>query len=229
MKKDIRNVLFKTAIGYSAYKSVKYIYYSIWSLATVVNYYLVRLRGNITNVYKNKKLHLGCGNVYLEGWVNIDNYIGGRRHKDLWLDVANGLPFKNSEIEAIFTSHTLEHFIIEDISRILEECHRVLRPSGFLRIAVPSMTMAMDAYFKGDGAMFDTQGRTISRKFIDWILYHNTHLTMFDFPFMRELLEDAGFQDICEVRYRESRYFDAKQLLEMDKYEEQTMFVECVK
>ena len=41
---------------------------------------------------------------------------------------------------------------------------------------------------------------------------------MFDFDFMRELLEDSKFKKVKEVKFRDSYYFDHSQLIEMDKY-----------
>jgi len=206
-----------------------YQYYSMWKFAALVNHYRVALLVRFLRRHRDCRLHLGCGNVYLDGWVNIDNYIG-RRKKDRWLDVSLGLPFRENDVHAIFTSHMLEHFTIEDAVRILRECYRVLAPGKSLRIAVPSLTIALQHYQKGEIEAFSSvEGRTVSRRFIDYILFHNTHLTMFDFDFLRELLEDVGFRYIEEKVYLESSFLDAEEIARMDKYEKETLFVECRK
>ena len=229
VKTKIRKVLFNQPIGYSFYKILRYQYYSMWKFAAAINHYRIFTMEFILRRHSGCRLHLGCGNIYLNGWVNIDNYIG-KRKKDLWLDIAIGLPFRNNSIEAIFTSHVLEHFIIEDILRILSECFRVLKTDGCLRIAVPSLTIALKHYQKGEIKAFPRiKGRTVSRRFIDYILYHNTHLTMFDFAFLHELLEDVGFRNIEEKAFLKSDFFYDDEIVNMDKYEAETLFVECRK
>lgn len=229
MKKKLRNWLYRSAIGYSIYNFVKHLYYAFWILLTSFNYYLVKCRDQITHCYENRKLHLGCGRIYLEGWINIDNYIGKQRRKNLWLDITNGLPFREYEIAAIFTSHTLEHFVFDDVMRILRECYRVLKPNGYIRIAVPSLTLALNAYYEGRLDHFKAKGKTISGRFIDEILWHGTHHIMFNFDYLRELLEEVGFRKIKQEKYRESNYLNLSELIKMDKYEGVTLFVECIK
>ena len=50
-------------------------------------------------------------------------------------DIKDGLPFKNNTIDTIICIHCLEH--IQDLSFIMREFHRVLKPGGCLRIWVP--------------------------------------------------------------------------------------------
>jgi SAM-dependent methyltransferase len=46
------------------------------------------------------------------------------------------LPFPQDSIESIITHHCFEH-IGDGFIRLVDECHRVLRPGGILRIIVP--------------------------------------------------------------------------------------------
>lgn len=46
------------------------------------------------------------------------------------------LPFPDSSIESIITHHCLEH-IDAGFIRLMDECYRVLKPGGFMRIIVP--------------------------------------------------------------------------------------------
>ena len=228
MKTRIRTALFGSPIGYCLYKVCMHQYYAVWKLAALVNHYRIALLEFVVRRHEGRRLHLGCGNVYLKGWVNIDNHIG-RRKKDRWLDISLGLPYRDGDIHAIFTSHVLEHFTIEDGVRILRECRRVLAPDGCLRIAVPSLTIALKHYHNGEVDAFNVEGKTVSRRFIGHILRYNTHPTMFDFEFLCELLDEIGFSNIEEKAYLESGFFAAEEIGEMDKYEAETLFVECRK
>ena len=229
MKKRVRAALFGSPAGYALYKIVMHQYYSVWKLAAVVNHYRIALLECLSRRQRDRRLHLGCGNVYLEGWVNIDYYIG-RRKMDRWLDISIGLPYREGDVRAIFTSHVLEHFTIEDGVRVLRECHRVLTPGGCLRIAVPSLTIALQHFQRGDIDEFkEVKGKTVSRRFVSHILRYNTHPTMYDFEFLRELLDEIGFSRIEEKAYLDSGVFAAEEIGEMDKYEAETLFVECRK
>jgi predicted SAM-dependent methyltransferase len=69
------------------------------------------------------KMHLGCGSMHKDGWVNIDLNPAA----DLALDVREHLPFLDDTFSMIYNEHFLVHFDCpNDIARLLSECYRVL-------------------------------------------------------------------------------------------------------
>lgn len=79
-------------------------------------------------------LNLGAGKKLLPNCVNIDvtPYPG--------MDMVVNLsvypwPWASNAVSGIHVSHLLEHFA--DQERFLRECHRILKPGGFLRIVGP--------------------------------------------------------------------------------------------
>ncbi|NQY68139.1 MAG: methyltransferase domain-containing protein [Flavobacteriales bacterium] len=81
-----------------------------------------------------KKLNLGCGEDYREGFVNIDF------HDHINIDVQHNLnsfpyPFEDNEYDYIIASHILEH--LELPFEVVKELHRILKPGGILHIKVP--------------------------------------------------------------------------------------------
>ena len=79
------------------------------------------------------KLHIGCGNQRLEGYINCDLFqtIAAER----LFDCTKRWPFPDDSTSTIYCSHTLEH--LHDYQGFFREAHRVLRPNGNLQIRVP--------------------------------------------------------------------------------------------
>ena len=80
------------------------------------------------------KLNLGCGKKRLEGFVNID--CAAQCEPDVVLNLGwDRLPYPNGSVDEIRATHVLEH--IDDLSYLMQECHRVLIQDGLFRITVP--------------------------------------------------------------------------------------------
>ena len=48
--------------------------------------------------------------------------------------------WEDDAVDGIHASHILEHFSVADQEKFIRECHRILKPGGFLRIVVPHVT-----------------------------------------------------------------------------------------
>lgn len=80
------------------------------------------------------KLNLGCGNRKLEWYINIDK--SEFANPDFILDLEEGeLPYDNDSISEIIATHILEH--IQNIIPLMNECYRVLKKDGKMKIVVP--------------------------------------------------------------------------------------------
>ena len=87
-------------------------------------------------------LNLGSGQYPLNGWINIDlpEYDLNRRPW-VWAD---------DSIDEINASHILEHFTRNEAYLFLMQCYRVLRPEGWLHLAVPDMDKFIDAHLSNN-------------------------------------------------------------------------------
>ncbi|HVI41387.1 MAG TPA: class I SAM-dependent methyltransferase [Anaerovoracaceae bacterium] len=84
-------------------------------------------------------LDIGCGRKKITGAIGID--FSAMSDADITLDLnKERLPFEDSSVDFIFSSHTLEHLTIEGFLHVMEECYRVLKPAGQLKIVVPYFT-----------------------------------------------------------------------------------------
>jgi len=159
------------------------------------------------------KLNIGCGTSGIEGWVNIDNSPSvllsrlplGRRifHTPDWphgvrrADVRKRIPFPDSSVSCIYSSHTFEHFTYEESRAVARECFRVLRPGGVLRIVVPDLGIMVRDY------LADTADPMASHRFVSRLLLTPNlrdlvhagahHKQMFDARSLAHMLRGVGF------------------------------------
>lgn len=108
---------------------------------------------DFNKIYENdygklKRVNLGAGPYFArDGWISADylpNFEKNNKnmvHLDLSKD-PDKLPFNN--LEAIYTSHTIEHFTLDVSARILRSAYNSLQPGGYLRICVPNAQLILD-------------------------------------------------------------------------------------
>lgn len=196
------------------------------------------------------RLHLGSGAARVPGWINID-LAGG----DLRLNLGWSLPFAGGSVSCVYSAHTLEHLHYHTAApRLLREIHRVLAPSGRVRLAVPDLEAYSRAYAEGNEGFFREYDRArpefgtvagyptpLSKVMMmagsalrsGWFFEHKMG---YDFETLAALLRTAGFEAIERSRYGGS---DHENLSEMDEtstaaglcYEDvaNTLFVEATK
>jgi len=95
-----------------------------------------------------KYLNLGCGTHYHEGseWTNLDFVSSGPRV--IAHNLLQGVPFQSETFDLVYHSHVLEHFSRQDGEKLIEECFRVLKPGGVIRIAIPDLEQIVKNYLR---------------------------------------------------------------------------------
>lgn len=181
------------------HQRLKDICFEAISAATLPGYYLRKTLAQPRSA-SERHLHLGCGGKYLNGFVNID--ANPRLQLDMWLDVRNGLPFRDASVDSIYSTHMMEHFYPDELARVLRECHRVLRPGAGMRIIVPSLASALRAYAQGRlewfPAQFPRPFDSLGGRFANFLFCDGQHRTAFDFDHIAEQLANAGFDPVEE-------------------------------
>lgn len=82
-----------------------------------------------------KKLNLGCGNDYRDGYLNVDI---GNCKKDEWLDLENlPYPFEDNSFCEIVMQHTIEHVSRDNFPKLVEELYRITEKNGEILISAP--------------------------------------------------------------------------------------------
>ena len=76
------------------------------------------------------KVNFGCGDNRLPGWIN----------HDFDVDITKPLPYADNSVDLVFAEHVVEHVSIRDAYNFLNECYRILKKGGAVRITVPSIS-----------------------------------------------------------------------------------------
>lgn len=83
---------------------------------------------------EGKKLNLGAGEDYREGWINVDNR--GNVKKDTAWDINKfPYPFKDDTFNYALLSMVLEH--VEEPIKVLKEIIRVCKHDAVIKVIVP--------------------------------------------------------------------------------------------
>lgn len=86
-------------------------------------------------------LHVGCGKQplpeFLPGYQEVRMDIDPECNPDIVASLTDMGDI--GEFDAIYGSHVLEHFYLHDARKVMSECHRVLRPNGYVIMIVPNL------------------------------------------------------------------------------------------
>jgi len=174
-------------------------------------------------------INLGCGPVARSGWVNCDaRDLPG---VDLRCDLRSGLALGANYADYIAAIHVLQDLAYAEIVPALREIRRVLKPGGVLRLAVPDIDRAINAYVRRDAGYFyvpDEDARSIGGKLVTQIIWYGSVRTPCNFDFINESLAAAAYHDIkrCAFGVTCSRF---PQLASLDNRERETLVVEALK
>jgi SAM-dependent methyltransferase len=165
--------------------------------------------------------------VIAPGWINSDIRQGAGI--DVSCDIRRGLPLPDEHVDYIASHHALTDLRIHDQVPALAELRRVLRTGGVLRLSLPDLDRAIDAYRAGRQEHFHIwEWDTIDGNFITHILWYGDTTTLFTWRFTEELLRKAGFAHVrrVDVGVTTSPY---PEIVELDSRADESLYVEAFK
>jgi predicted SAM-dependent methyltransferase len=181
---------------------------------------------NYISTHEVRKLHIGCGENIVDGWLNSDYYVGSARI--LHLDAAGCFPFDNHMFDYIFSEHMIEHISYSNGFAMLSECHRVLRKNGQIRVSTPDLRFLLDLYQDKKSELQYEYIKWATDNFIGGTPYYDDtfvinnfvrdweHLFIYDEKTLRLSMERAGFSNIVRCELNKSKD-DALRSLENEK------------
>jgi hypothetical protein len=167
------------------------------------------------------KLHLGCGDKNLSGYLNVD--IRDNLLCDHYCDVKTMDGFDANVAEEIYACHVLEHFGRHEYFKVLERWTQILQKNGILKISVPDINAVLKMYNSGYSLKklwgFIYGGQTYAT---------NYHYVGFDYETLKFDLESLGYHNIRIWDWRETDHshiddFSQAYLPHMDKNNGQLM------
>jgi len=115
------------------------------------------------------KLNLGCGDKILDGYINIDVVESRAGVKpDVICDLHDLSKFQSNSVDEILAVHVVEHFWQWEVTDILKEWIRVLKPGGKLILECPNLISAAEEFLKNSdvAAMGGPEGQRSM-----WVFY----------------------------------------------------------
>jgi len=213
------------------------------------------------------RLHIGCGPSIFPGWVNIDKspsvllarlpairkllfrlhlltaeQARGFPKGVVFADVSKRIPAESASVEFLYCSHMIEHLSRWQALAFVSECHRVLRPGGWLRFATPDLGLMIRDYLDGTSPFVDdgstasdafcaeygayadapgNQGRRMLRK----LAGGDNHQWLYDGEGLESLLHEGGFEIVERRQFREGSLPELEQIEERER----GLFVEARK
>lgn len=190
---------------------------------------------NQAKVRAKQYLDIGCGPNTHETFINLD--YGWHPRIDICWDVTRGIPLPDQAVRGIFSEHCFEHLPLESIAGILRECYRVLAPGGSIRIVMPDGELYLTRYTeimrgRGDLSLPYAENHAVDGirspiVTVNRIFRHHGHLFIYDYDFLRQLLQQAGFTDITRATCGVGR--DPQLLIDSEPRAIESLYVEASK
>jgi SAM-dependent methyltransferase len=113
------------------------------------------------------KLNLGCGDKILPGYTNVD-ISDSQAKPDVVADLRK-LPFPDDYADEVLSIHVIEHFYQWEVSALLAEWIRVLKPGGVLILECPNLLSAARFLLASEDSQNDLAGPSGQRS--TWAFY----------------------------------------------------------
>jgi predicted SAM-dependent methyltransferase len=211
------------------------------------------------------RVNIGCGMSPTKGWLNYDNSTSIKLGEFYWLAYAcrklrivsepqlgyikycrnnniifanatKRIPLKDDSVNAVYSSHMLEHLSRRDSQSFFKEVLRILEPKGVVRIAIPDLGHFVDSYsdhMDADRFMRDLVVEAPSidswfSKFSILVSGYRHHQWMYDKQSVKKLIESFGFINVTILEAGETLI---KRPGDLDLYErsDQSLYVEAEK
>jgi predicted SAM-dependent methyltransferase len=172
-------------------------------------------RNKITQLYlasnRVRKLEIGADIAQLDGWLSTD--IDPESDRTVYLDATKRFPFESDTFDYVYCEHMIEHISWQKGLQMLQECRRVLKPGGTIRVATPDLEVLLALYSHNQDPKQARYIKWITDKSLPEIAVYRAsfvinnafrnwgHQFLYDGELMELAMRQSGFTDIkrCPV------------------------------
>lgn len=167
----------------------------------------VALRRYLRNRNRLLNLQIGCARHIIPDWLNTD--IKPVSKNAVYLDASKKFPLPNNTFNCVFSEHTIEHLKYREGEIMIQECFRVLKPGGMIRLSTPDLQKILEIGMSGKKSPAQEKYiRWITDNFInkdhvylESLVVNNAfrnwgHHFIYDEKTLTKILMDAGFVKI---------------------------------
>jgi len=141
------------------------------------------------SVLDGPKIHLGCGDINLQGWINLD--ARDAPHVHIKTESLHLNEFQDNTVSEIYLCHVLEHFSFKEVKDLLANFYLKMHQGGILRISVPDFSALVELY------NISSDLKKIEQPLMGGQDYEfNFHKSVFDKNFLSNLLMESGFSEV---------------------------------
>lgn len=173
---------------------IKWVYAQLVRVEAYFKWAALQKKGTI-------KLELGSARKHgTDGWTTVDLH-----GADINCNLFKGIPLADGTVDAIYSSHLLEHIPYRQLIPFIAECKRVLKKGGYFSVCVPNAGFYIRAYAEGKyfkdpktgsfhlPAIVDT-GSLLDQ--VNYVAYMDeTHCYLFDEENLINTLKKGGFEN----------------------------------
>ena len=138
------------------------------------------------------KVNLGCGEAYMDGWVNVDANPAVRA--DIHLDVVEFVRQYGPEIEELYMGHVIEHLMPAEALVTLSLLNERTPVGTTISAVTPDMAAIFRAYLD-----HEVSNDTLNLSFVYSYIQPSHHVWCHDENSLRELFDQAGLNDVAPV------------------------------
>lgn len=182
-----------------------------WHLRRILGRIDQKVLSNYLTNQAVRKLQIGTGFNVLNGWLNTD--YDPASDEVYRMDATRPFPLPANSFDYVFSEHMIEHIPFPSGVVMLNECFRILKPGGRIRISTPDLQFLVDLYGERKTELQRKYIDWSAKTFIDWAprpsetyVINNYvrswgHQFIYDRETLRNLLQSCGFLDveICEL------------------------------
>ena len=121
-----------------------------------------------------------------------------------YCNASKRIPESNKSVDLIYSCHMIEHLDQEETSKFFNECNRVLKPGGIVRVVVPDFDKLVNSYkqnhdvdrFIHDSLLVGKKPKTIIKKLQYLLQGHEWHHQYFTKDSLVNKIKSHGFSEI---------------------------------